>query len=81
MRPALLLLALALGCSAVPVPKRSAYHASDADLTVTRIAHAAVIVDFGGTRLLVDPWFHSGFVVRQSEPLGLMPDGLPRVAA
>jgi len=74
-------LALALACSAVPVARRSAYHASDADLSITRIAHGAAIVDLGRTRLLVDPWFHSGFVVRQAEPLGLTPDDLPPAAA
>ncbi len=75
-----LALAFLLGCSAVPLPRRSPYHVSDADLTVTRITHASVIVDLHGTRLLVDPWFHSGFVARQTESLGLTPDALPAVA-
>jgi L-ascorbate metabolism protein UlaG (beta-lactamase superfamily) len=78
---AVLGLVLAVGCAGVPVPRRSAYHASDADLSVTRIAHGSVILEFRGTRVLVDPWFHSGFVVRQREPLGLVPDGLPPAAA
>lgn len=69
------------GCVAVPVPRRSTYHGSDADLGVTRIVHGSLIVEMRGTRLLVDPWFHSGLVLRQSEPLGLTPDGLPGVAA
>ena len=73
--------ALAAACSALPVPRRSSYHAADADLSVTRIVHGAIILELGATRLLVDPWFHSGFVVRQREPLGLTPDGLPSVAA
>ena len=72
---------LIVGCSAVPVPRRAAFHGSDADLAVTRIAHSAVILEMGGTRVVVDPWFHSGFVVRQREPLGLTPDALPRFAA
>jgi L-ascorbate metabolism protein UlaG (beta-lactamase superfamily) len=72
---------LVVGCSAVPVPRRSVFHGSDADLAVTRIAHASVILEMGGTRVLVDPWFHGGFVVRQREPLGLTPDTLPRFAA
>ena len=72
---------LAAACSALPVPRRASYHASDADLGVTRIVHGAVILELGGRRLLVDPWFHSGFVVRQREPLGLTPDGLPSFAA
>jgi L-ascorbate metabolism protein UlaG (beta-lactamase superfamily) len=74
-------LAVALGCSPVPVPRRSSFHASDADLGVTRIAHGSVILELHATHLLVDPWFHSGFVVRQGEPLGLTPDGLPPAAA
>src|SRR5207244_8124288 len=73
--------ALAAACSALPVPRRSSYHAADADLSVTRIVHGAIILELGATRLLIDPWFHSGFVVRQREPLGLTPDGLPSVAA
>jgi L-ascorbate metabolism protein UlaG (beta-lactamase superfamily) len=80
MRAALLLVTALCACTAVPLPRRSPYHASDADVTVTRITHASLIVDFHGTRLLVDPWFHSGFVVRQTEPLGLTPEALPALA-
>ena len=72
---------LAAGCAAVPLPRRSPFHGSGADLGITRIAHSALIVEMRGTRVLVDPWFHSGFVVRQQEPLGLTPDGLPPCAA
>ena len=39
-----------------------------------------MILALGGTRVLVDPWFHSGVVTRQREPLGLTPDGLPPLA-
>jgi L-ascorbate metabolism protein UlaG (beta-lactamase superfamily) len=78
---AALALALAVGCSAVPVARRGGYHPSDADLGVTRIVHGSVILELHGTRLLVDPWFHSGFVVRQREPLGLTPEALPAVGA
>jgi len=74
-------LALLAACSALPVAYRGGFHPSDADLGVTRIAHGAVILELGGTRLLVDPWFHSGFVVRQQEPLGLTPDSLPTASA
>jgi L-ascorbate metabolism protein UlaG (beta-lactamase superfamily) len=63
------------------VPHRAPYHGSDADLSITRIAHGAVIIEMRGTRVLVDPWFYSGFVVRQREPLGITPDGLPSLAA
>lgn len=72
---------LVVGCTAVPVPRRSAFHGSDADLGVTRIAHGSLILEMHGTRVLVDPWFHSGFVVRQREPLGLTPETLPKFSA
>jgi L-ascorbate metabolism protein UlaG (beta-lactamase superfamily) len=73
--------ALVLGCSAVPIPKHSPYHPSDADLSITRIAHGGVVLELRGTRLLIDPWFYSGLVMRQQEPLGLTPDALPPVGA
>jgi len=80
-RVVVIVAALLAACSTVPLPRHSPYHVSDADLTITRITHASVIVDLHGTRLLVDPWFHSGFIVRQTEPLGLTPDALPALAA
>jgi L-ascorbate metabolism protein UlaG (beta-lactamase superfamily) len=76
-----LLLALIVAGCAVPIPRHATFHPSDADLGVTRIAHGAVVLELHGTRLLVDPWYHSGFVLRQREPLGLTPDALPAVAA
>ena len=83
MRRALLSMALAtlVACSAVPPPRRSPYHPADADLSVTRIVHASLIVEMRGTRMLVDPWFYSGFVMTQGEPLGLTPADLPGMAA
>jgi len=77
----LLAAAFVAGCAAVPLPRRSAYHPSDADLSVTRIVHASIILEMRGTRVVVDPWFDSGWVIRQQEPLGLTPDGLPSFAA
>jgi len=74
-------LAVVVACSAVPLPLHSPYHPADADLSVTRIVHASLIVEMRGTRMLVDPWFYSGFVMRQREPLGLTPADLPGVAA
>ncbi|HSV07018.1 MAG TPA: MBL fold metallo-hydrolase [Candidatus Binatus sp.] len=83
MRPTLAGAALLLvaACAPVPVPRRSVYHPSDADLSVTRIVHGSVIIEMHRTRVLVDPWFHSGWVTRQDEPLGLVPEGLPTFAA
>jgi len=80
-RAALAVLVLALGCITLPPARRSPYHPSDADLGVTRIVHASVLIEMRGTRVLVDPWFHSGFIVGQREPLGLTPDALPALAA
>lgn len=84
MRRRMLVLAavvLAAACSALPVPRHASYHASDADLGVTRIAHGSVILELAGTRIVVDPWLHAGFVIRQREPLGLTPEALPTFAA
>ena len=83
MRPHRLLVAAALAaaCAAVPLPRHSVYHPSDADLSVTRIVHASLILEMRGTRVVVDPWFESGWMIRQQEPLGLTPDGLPSFAA
>ena len=77
----LALLVLLTACSAVPLPRRSPYHPADADLSVTRIVHASLIIEMRGTRMLVDPWFYSGLVMRQGEPLGLTPADLPGAAA
>jgi L-ascorbate metabolism protein UlaG (beta-lactamase superfamily) len=63
------------------VPKRATYHPSDADLSITRIVHDTVLLELSGTRLLVDPWFYSGLLVRQREPIGIVPDDLPAIAA
>jgi L-ascorbate metabolism protein UlaG (beta-lactamase superfamily) len=83
VRRALLATALAalVACSAVPPPLHSPYHPADADLSVTRIVHASLIVEMRGTRMLVDPWFYSGFVMTQGEPLGLTPGDLPGMTA
>jgi L-ascorbate metabolism protein UlaG (beta-lactamase superfamily) len=72
---------VAISCTSLPLARRAAYHGSDADLTVTRIVHGSVIVALGDTRILVDPWFHSGTLTHQHEPLGLTPEGLPPLAA
>lgn len=79
-----LLLAFAtavVGCAPIPLAQRSTWHSADANVSVTRIVHASLLVEIGNTRLLIDPWFHSGFAVRQREPLGLTPDRLPPVSA
>jgi L-ascorbate metabolism protein UlaG (beta-lactamase superfamily) len=79
--PSAAALVVLAACAAVPVPRGTPYHPSDADLSVTRIVHGSVIVEMRGIRLAVDPWFHSGIIRRQQEPLGLTPDDLPKLDA
>lgn len=83
MRRALALAAVAVvaACTAVPLPREGNYHASDADLAVTRILHGSLVLELSKTPVLVDPWFHSSVWTRQTEPLGLTPDHLPPAAA
>jgi L-ascorbate metabolism protein UlaG (beta-lactamase superfamily) len=83
MRRLLLLLGTILiaACTGLPLPREGTYHASDADLSVTRILHGSLVLEVAKTRLLVDPWFHSKLTTRQTEPLGLTPERLPEAAA
>ena len=84
MRPNLapVLLAGALAaCAPLPRPLETSYHHADADLSVTRIVHASLILELGETRLMVDPWLYSGFFIRQREPLAFRPSTLPSVQA
>jgi L-ascorbate metabolism protein UlaG (beta-lactamase superfamily) len=68
-------------CAPIPLPRESAFHPSDAALGVTRVVHGSFLLELHGTRLAVDPWFHSGVFTRQREPLGLTPATLPALAA
>ncbi|WP_218026859.1 MBL fold metallo-hydrolase [Nocardia inohanensis] len=40
-------------------------------LTVTRVVHASVLLDFGGARILTDPWFSERRFYRPGEPRGI----------
>lgn len=75
------LLVVCGACAPIPLARESAFHPSDAALGVTRVVHGTFVLELGGTRLLVDPWFHSGMLTRQREPLGLTPGTLPQLAA
>src|SRR5262245_31594121 len=75
------LLALCTACAPVPLPRESAFHPADAGLSVTRVVHGSFLLELDGTRLAIDPWFHSGVITRQREPLGLLPGALPSLAA
>jgi len=68
-------------CAPIPLARQSGFHASDADLGVTRVVHGSFIVQEHATHLLIDPWFHSGLLTSQQEPLGLTPAALPSLAA
>jgi L-ascorbate metabolism protein UlaG (beta-lactamase superfamily) len=48
---------------------------------VTGIAHRCVLVDFGGSAILTDPWFSEKFGYYRGEPLGLNISDLPPLAA
>jgi L-ascorbate metabolism protein UlaG (beta-lactamase superfamily) len=67
------------GCAIAPQPKTGPYHPSDAPLSVTRIVHGSYLLDFAGTRLLVDPWYYPRGVFNQREPLGLTFRTLPTI--
>jgi L-ascorbate metabolism protein UlaG (beta-lactamase superfamily) len=80
LRVAGLLALLALcACYAPTVNRDRSYHPSDADLTVMRIVHASLVVDFRTTRMLVDPWFSPSPPTGQREPIGVPLDRVPDV--
>lgn len=80
-RAAVVLLLVVAGCTPLPLPRTGTFHDSDADVGATRILHGGLVLEVRGTRLLIDPWFYSGTLLRQGEPLGLTPDTLPVTAA
>jgi L-ascorbate metabolism protein UlaG (beta-lactamase superfamily) len=48
-------------------------------LSITRVAHATVLLDFDGVRVLTDPWFTQKWHFHQGEPLGMALADLPRL--
>src|SRR5688572_3581204 len=48
----------------------------DGELRVTRLAHASVLIELGGERILTDPWFTEKAGYHPGEPLGLDPGEL-----
>jgi L-ascorbate metabolism protein UlaG (beta-lactamase superfamily) len=48
-------------------------------LTITRIAHSSVLIDFDGYRVLTDPWFSEKFGYYHGEPYGITLEALPRL--
>jgi L-ascorbate metabolism protein UlaG (beta-lactamase superfamily) len=51
-----------------------------ATLTITRVVHASVLLDFAGIPILTDPWFSQLAGHRWGEPLGVALANLPRLA-
>jgi L-ascorbate metabolism protein UlaG (beta-lactamase superfamily) len=49
-------------------------------LTLTRVCHSSVLLDFGGHRLLTDPWFSERPGYLRGEPLAFTPATLPHLA-
>ena len=60
--------------------KGSQYQARSA-FSVTRIAHASVLLDFGNAVVLTDPWFSEKMHYSHGEPLGIALEKLPRLTA
>ncbi len=75
----LVLLTALLGCYSPTVARNRSYHPSDADLSITRIIHGSVIVEFPETKLLVDPWFNPSPPFGMRGPIGLSVENLPPV--
>jgi len=64
-------------CYQPTVARTRSYHPSDADLTITRVVHGTVIIDFRETRILLDPWYTPTPPLGPSEPIGLAIENLP----
>jgi len=50
-----------------------------APFAVTRIAHASVLLDFDGVRVLTDPWFTEKWHYHHGEPLAMQLQDLPHL--
>jgi L-ascorbate metabolism protein UlaG (beta-lactamase superfamily) len=69
----------AAACYAPRVDIQRTYHPSDADMAITRIVHGSLILEFRGTRILVDPWYSPTPPLGPGETIGIAPDKLPSV--
>jgi L-ascorbate metabolism protein UlaG (beta-lactamase superfamily) len=49
--------------------------------SVTRIAHASVLLDFGNAKVLTDPWFSEKMHFHHGEPLAMAVEQLPKLTA
>src|SRR6266446_9727158 len=48
-------------------------------LTVTRVTHSCVLLDFAGIKILTDPWFSERAGYLLGEPLAYTPESLPHL--
>ena len=49
-------------------------------LTITRVTHAGVLLDFNGQVVLTDPWWVDRTLERHGEPVGVAVADLPKLA-
>jgi L-ascorbate metabolism protein UlaG (beta-lactamase superfamily) len=68
---------LASACYSPSVNLTRTYHPSDADLSITRIIHASVIIDFRETRILLDPWYSPTPPLGPAEQIAISLENLP----
>ncbi len=70
---------------AVPAPQsialRPSASAVASGFSVTRIAHASVLLDFGNAKVLTDPWFSEKLHFHHGEPLAMSIEQLPKLTA
>src|SRR5688572_6792924 len=50
-------------------------------LAITRIVNSTTLIEFGGLRILTDPWFTERWHVHRGEPLGMTAADLPTLDA
>ncbi|HMA92900.1 MAG TPA: alpha/beta fold hydrolase, partial [Polyangiaceae bacterium] len=66
---------------APPAKLRSTLQPAPAKLSVTRVGHASVLLDFDGEQVLTDPWFNDSEEYHHGEPLGFSLAQLPKLSA
>lgn len=88
----ILALFLFAACATTPAPVVSSPPADAPDivlpaegaaapLSVVRIGHATVLLDFDGEFVLADPWFTESSQYHHGEPLGMSLSSLPKLSA
>lgn len=65
----------------LPAALSAKLKSSSGAFSVTRIAHASVLLDFGNATVLTDPWFSEKIHYHHGEPLGIPLERLPKLTA